>query len=531
MKLIILFFLGALHAQSFSAGLLPEFALGPIQLITFTLAVILIFYGPKRNYLKTFAFSLAYFSFGLYWIYNSVHGFGHIYPAVAWAIVILFAAFLSLFPVLAVFIYRKIGYRNFTGFLAPIIFAASWTVAELIRGYLLTGFPWLNLAYAHAQSPIGAWAPIFGSYGMSFIASLLSAFIAQWALRKENKKEVRFAQFGIISILLSCIILNTIHWSKPYGNLVSVRLVQSNIVQDIKYNPLNLETIINHNLELAMLPAGSQNQPPEIVLFSESIIPTSHKNLPPAFWIKLLSIANQTEAQYIVGLNYEVENTNANSDSTYPFKLHNSLLLVNKDTELLSLYETNNPANLARYDKKHLVPFGEVVPSYVRWFVNMIGLPFIDFSPGSYRQNNFVINGQSIAANICYEDIFGQELLASLFDKNGNPGATILYNASNLMWFGNSSALGQHLEMSKVRARETARPIVRATNTGATAHIDHNGKVLASLPFETTGVLDVLVQGRTGFTIYSRIGDWGIFIVVIGLLLSGFFYRKTTKQV
>ncbi|ADU91318.1 apolipoprotein N-acyltransferase [Taylorella equigenitalis] len=530
MKFLILFFLGALHAQSFSAGIIPEFALAPLQLITFTIATILIFYGTSKTYLKAFTFGLAHFAFGLYWIYNSVHGFGYIHPIISWSIVLAFAAFLALFPVLAIFIFRKVQGLNFVGFKAPIIFSASWTAAELLRGYLLTGFPWLNLAYAHAQSPIGAWAPVLGSYGMTFMATLLSGFVSLWVLRKNIRKEVRFAQFGIIAILVSCIGLKSIDWSKPYGGLTSIRLVQSNIVQDLKYNPLKLNTILDRNIELAMLPAGDSNQPPELVLFSETILPSTQRSIPLSFWTRILTLAHQNEAQFILGINHETDSQTTENQLDYPYDLHNTLLLINKDTDVNSLYDTSVHNNLIKYDKKHLVPFGEMVPSYVRWFVNLIGLPFIDFKSGSDRQNNFSINGQYVAPNICYEDIFGSELLPSLFSHEGNPGATILYNASNLMWFGNSSALGQHLEMSKVRARETSRPIVRATNTGATAHISHEGKVLASLPYETTGVLDVLVQGRTGLTLYARISDWGILVLVLGILLIGLLYRKTTNE-
>jgi apolipoprotein N-acyltransferase len=160
-----------------------------------------------------------------------------------------------------------------------------------------------------------------------------------------------------------------------------------------------------------------------------------------------------------------------------------------------------------RYDKRHLVPFGEFVPWGFRWFVDLMTIPLGDFGRGSPDQPPFAVGGQRVAFNICYEDVFGEELLPALTREDG---ATILANISNIAWFGDSHALPQHLQIARMRTLETARPMIRATNTGMTAAIDFDGRLLAALPPYQLGALSVTVQGRSGLTPYSRTGNWPV---------------------
>jgi apolipoprotein N-acyltransferase len=168
-----------------------------------------------------------------------------------------------------------------------------------------------------------------------------------------------------------------------------------------------------------------------------------------------------------------------------------------------------------RYDKRHLVPFGEFVPPLFSWFVRMMRIPLGDFTRGADRQPPFEIAGQRFAFNICYEDLFGEELLAAITEA---PGATILVNVSNIGWFGHSHALTQHLEIARMRAIETARPMLRATNTGTTAFIDDKGLVRSRLEPFTTGALDDKVQGMTGLTPYARLGELGTLLAALAAL-------------
>jgi apolipoprotein N-acyltransferase len=169
------------------------------------------------------------------------------------------------------------------------------------------------------------------------------------------------------------------------------------------------------------------------------------------------------------------------------------------------------------YDKRHLVPFGEFVPWGFRWFVQMMHIPLGDFGRGANTQRPFAVGGQRVAFNICYEDLFGEEIIDAI---RGASGATILANVSNIGWFGRSHALPQHLQISRMRALETGRPMLRATNTGMTALIDAQGRVVAALPPHEAGLLDVQVQGTEGLTPYVRTGNLGVLVVALAALLG-----------
>jgi apolipoprotein N-acyltransferase len=183
-----------------------------------------------------------------------------------------------------------------------------------------------------------------------------------------------------------------------------------------------------------------------------------------------------------------------------------------------------------RYDKSHLVPFGEFVPFGFRWFVNLMSIPLGDFTRGTSKQKPFVIDGQRLAPNICYEDIFGEELLPAVRGIAGTQdGATILANFSNLAWFGDSWALRQHWQMSRLRAIETSRPMLRATNTGATGAIDHRGRDIAQLPPNRVGVLDTTIQGQQGLTPYVRMGNGLILGISVLILFAAWWRRKSTS--
>ena len=177
-----------------------------------------------------------------------------------------------------------------------------------------------------------------------------------------------------------------------------------------------------------------------------------------------------------------------------------------------------------RYDKHHLVPFGEFIPPWFKWFTRMMNIPLGDFNRGAIGQASFAWQGQRIAPNICYEDLFGEELAARFVDANNAP--TLFANVSNLGWFGNSIAIDQHLQISRMRALEFQRPFLRATNTGATAILNYQGQVVASLPRFTVGVLQHEVEGRSGTTPYAwwaaRLGLWPLWLLALAVLVWGF---------
>src|SRR5690606_35098634 len=202
----------------------------------------------------------------------------------------------------------------------------------------------------------------------------------------------------------------------------------------------------------------------------------------------------------------------------------NSVIGITGDVAPVELVNGRAPW---RYDKSHLVPFGEFVPTGFRWFVDAMVMPLGDFHRGADRQPPFAVGVQHVAFNVCYEDVFGEELLPALqAGADGSPGATILGNVTNLGWFGDSWALPQHLQIARMRSIETGRPTLRATNTGVTAIIDERGRVQASLPTLTQGVLDMTVQGTTGLTPYARTGNVPILVLLALLLAVGAWFQR-----
>jgi apolipoprotein N-acyltransferase len=269
-------------------------------------------------------------------------------------------------------------------------------------------------------------------------------------------------------------------WTRPFGEPLDVRLVQGNVEQDMKFRP---ERTVAAMLDYtARFEAGRAT----LTILPETAWTVPWDRTPEPIAQRLLEHVGRGHA-LALGLPEFV----ADPAGGEP-RLANSVLLLERD------------APPRRYDKHHLVPFGEFVPWGFRWFVDMMRMPLGDFARGAPVQAPFEVGGQRIAFDICYEDLFGEEIRRTL---PGEHGATVLANVSNIGWFGRSHALPQHLAIARMRTLETGRPMLRATNTGVTAAIDGTGRVIASLPSHEAGELDVRVQGTTGLTPFARMGN------------------------
>jgi apolipoprotein N-acyltransferase len=262
------------------------------------------------------------------------------------------------------------------------------------------------------------------------------------------------------------------------------------------------------------MPVPTGGLSPQIVLLPETALAVFQHQLDPAIWLAWRSLAARQGSTIVMGAALFDRAT-----SQYT----NSVIGLNGNTTVASIIAGTTHQ---RYDKHHLVPFGEFIPWGFRWFVDLMHIPMGDFHRGDLVQTPFVIGDQQLAVNICYEDTFGEELLPSL---PGTAGATILANFSNLGWFGDSFALRQHWQMARMRALETSRPMLRATNTGTTGAIDPKGEPIATLAAHRSGILDVSVQGQSGLTPYAR---WGNLPVLLGalLVLAGAVYRRRTRS-
>jgi len=513
---LIALLLGSVHALSFAPQPLPLWMLPFVQIFTLALCLLEVsrLSRTRSALVFGFLFGLGHFTVGLYWLFISMHRYGGLAWPMAALGVLALAAFLALYIVLAVAGLRVAGIHHAgrqlnwrQQLLMAVTCASVWTLAEWLRGTLLTGFPWLNIGYAHAEGVLAWWAPVTGVYGLAWLAAFAAASVALFIRHKDSDRAAGAAVCIGITILigLAGIILSHKAWTDPAGDPLIIRLVQGNVPQSEKFDPALMSQGIATYQELAALEAKSDEGQPDIIVLPETVMPVFQDLIAREIWQQWLRIAAQHDATILMGAPLRDA---AGQHHT------NSAIAFSADTPVEDLMSAQTPH---RYDKHHLVPFGEFVPKGFRWFVDAMHIPLGDFDRGFLGQAPFSLRDQHVAPDICYEDIFGEEIIQQVRpDDGGTPGATVLINVSNLAWFGDTWALRQHLQIARVRAMETGRPMLRATNTGATAAIDPNGTLRALLPTMEAGVLDIEVQGMQGLTPYTR---WGNLPVLLWSLL------------
>ena len=522
---IFLLIAGALQALSFAPEPFPAWALSPLQLVTMAILVRSVWRAnrPSQGAARAWIFAFGQFMVGLYWLTISMHTYGSI--ALPLAIIALagVSAYLAVFAALAGWLTQKIGGAAWSEgdassagpIWAALIWATLWTLSEWVRATLFTGFPWLNTGYAHVDSWFASWASVLGIYGVTFITAFCAAALAGLvgATHFTPKHHPQRAVAGLIAIIFAGLgwVLQTIEWSVPKGQPLVVRIVQGNVDQGLKFDPKLLMYNIQTHLRLAASPVPAGSPAPKVVLLPETALAAFQHQIDPAVWQAWKNLATLQQSTILMGA--------AILDlSTRHYT--NSVIAIDARTDLAQLL---NGQSTPRYDKHHLVPFGEFIPVGFHWFVEMMQIPMGDFARGALVQAPFVIGDQRLAANICYEDTFGEELLPSL---TAQTDASILVNFSNLGWFGHSFALGQHWQISRMRAIETARPMLRATNTGLSGAIDPKGQAIALLPAHKAGVLDISIQGQTGLTPYARLGNLPIIFFSFMTLLLALYRRK-----
>jgi apolipoprotein N-acyltransferase len=383
-----------------------------------------------------------------------------------------------------------------------LVFAAAWLLAELARGVFFTGFPWLASGYAHVDTPLAGFAPWLGVYGLGALAAGLAAGLAVAATRGRRALAGPVAMLALA--LVAGELLGRWDFTAPSGTL-SVSLLQGNVPQDEKFSARYVPEALAGTAAQFAAARGA------LVVGPETVIPLLPSQLDPAFMQALRTPFTMPERAALFGIPL------GDPASGYT----NSALG-------LSATAATGDGGAYRYDKHHLVPFGEFIPLGFKWFTRMMNIPLGDFNRGPETAPSFPFQGERIAPNICYEDLFGEELAARFVPAADAP--TILANISNIGWFGRTVALDQHLQISRMRSLELQRPMLRATNTGTTAVIDHRGNVTHALPVYTRGVLEATVQGRNGLTPFAawagRLGLWPLW--ALGLATLVFFARRRT---
>lgn len=513
---LIVLIAGAIQALSFAPGPLPGWTLPFVQVATLAILANYVFAANNSRQAFTFGwlFGVSLFCVGIYWLTISMHVYGGMALGLAIGALFIFASVLALYIALACTVSNylcgtyKSPLQKWRGqLLNAVIFASSWTIFEWLRGTLFTGFTWLSSGYAHVEGMFTAWAPIFGAYGLGWLAAFSAAAIALMARAKDTDHDKYAAVVIGIAIVFGLlgIAFKHIAWSEATGQPLLARLVQTNTPQENKFAADTFFQYQQAALKLANTDAKTDF--PQLIIMPETVIPALLDQVPEGLWQQWQDLADSRQAQLILGV--PLRRTNAGQT-----KITNSAISIGPKHNIAE-------ANYWHYDKQHLVPFGEFIPAGFRWFVNAMQIPLGDFDRGQPAQTPLKYLGQNFAINICYEDTFGSELAASVAPKGTYPGANIIVNISNLAWFGNTWALRQHLWMARLRAIETARPMLRATNTGITAVIDPSGLVRGMLEPARPGILDAEIIGAKGLSPYVKFGDWPILIIsMLGLLLA-----------
>jgi apolipoprotein N-acyltransferase len=458
------------------------------------------------------AFGFGLFISGVSWIFVSLSVFGNMPPPLAALTTLLFCLVESLFPAFAGALFT--AFAPASNGRRALFFAALWTLAEVLRGEGITGFPWLLAGYSQTPpSPLAAFAPITGVYGVSFLIALSAAPL--WELTRyariplkhsekstnasapaapmtgKQRRSLLFPFFPLLFILAAGIGLRPAEWTKPIGKPLKTAILQGNIPQRIKWLPEHFDETLRIYYRLV------QENPAQLTILPETAFPALLDYLPRDFINSLTHLARREQGKLILGVV-----TREAASQRYA----NSAILLG-DAPF-------DPANAPKYDKIHLLPFGEFVPAGFKWFLKLADIPMSDLSPGPKKQPMLRAGEQKIAINICYEEAFGAEIARAL------PEATLLVNLSNVAWFGDSLAPAQHLQISQMRALETGRTILRATNTGMTAIIGPDGRVQQRLAQFTRAALNGEAQGYAGTTPFVR---WGNALAIMTTLLALLF--------
>ncbi|MEJ6003953.1 apolipoprotein N-acyltransferase [Paucibacter sp. AS339] len=476
---------GLLHTASFSpleAWWLQVLALAVLARLTWSAT-------PRQAALLGGLFGLAWLGSGVWWIHVSLHQFGHIPWLLAVLAILLLAAFLGAYygAAMALAAYLR-GTKAYAGW-RLLIWPACWLAAELLRAGLMTGFPWIVAGYAHTVGPLALWAPWIGVYGITALAALSAMALAGLSRRRWRPALAMLALVGGGMLLPQ-------DFSQSAGTL-RVSLLQPNVPQDQKFD----RDLMEANLE--RLAGQIESARGQVVLTPESVVPLPLDYLDPAYLERLQGSAQ--ERPLLLGIFIGDERSG----------------YVNS----LVGFGGGEPYD---YGKRHLLPFGEFIPPGFHWFVRALQIPMDDQGRGQH-QRSFHVAGQRLRPLICYEDLFGEDFVDS---ASGEGSATVFFNASNLAWFGTLMVQDQHLQFSQMRALEFQRPFVRSTNTGATAVLDHHGRVTARLAPATAGVLEAEVEGRSGSTPYARwlkaCGLWPMWLGLASLLGFAAWRRRAS---
>ena len=454
---------------------------------------------PKQGFKLGFAFGLGWFGAGISWVHVSIADFGGVPLIGSITLMLLLSAYLALFPALSCYLVTK----YFTNRLWPMALPFIWLLVEWLRSWLLTGFPWLSLGYSQIQGPLAGWFPVIGEFGVSGLIVLISASLAICLM---DKKWLPSAI--IVTVLfVSGLALNQYQWARPTGESVRIAMVQGNIEQGLRWTPEQDQPTMDKYKNMT-----ADHWSSDVIIWPEAAIP----QLEPVaadYLNEMDKLAAQTNTGLITGIvNYNFETREA----------YNNLIGLGQRYS-----DEKNGDNTSRghyryfhgnrFSKHHLLPIGEFIPleDWIRGLAPIFDLPMSSFTRGDYQQANIEAKGYHFAPAICFEIVFPNQISANIYYNTD-----FIITVSNDAWFGGSHGPAQHLEIAQARAKEFGLPVLRATNNGITAFIDHQGQIQSRLPQFKAAVLSDDIQQVKGYTLYRSFGDWpawGLSIIIFGL--------------
>ncbi|MCC6202057.1 MAG: apolipoprotein N-acyltransferase [Gammaproteobacteria bacterium] len=443
---------------------------------------------PRRAGWLGFLFGCGLMAVGVSWVQISIHQFGLPVYLFSVGVTIPFVLFLALYPALAGYCVARFRLRaDGVGVLA---FAALWTLTEWLRGWVLTGFPWLYLGYSQVESPLVGFAPLAGALGVSFAVAAIGALLAV-AYRTTTARGRTQALGAIVAIVAAGALLQRIDYSDPAGEPLRVALVQGNVAQALKWEPEARGKTLAIYRELSEPHWGS-----DLILWPETAIPAFPEQVRD-FLTEIGTRALDADTVLLAGMPTMPERA---------LGYRNSVIAI--------------AAEPGRYDKHHLVPFGEYLPlrPLLGPVLDFLAIPMSDFEAGDGAQEPIRVRGFPLGVSICYEDAYSSEI------RRTQPQAALLVNVSNDAWFGDSLAPHQHLEIARMRAIELRRDLLRATNTGISAIIDAHGRIVTRAEQFTATAISGSAVPRQGATPFALMGD--VPIVLAALLITGAAWRR-----
>jgi len=481
------------------AGALLPLAFAPFGWFWLAPLLLLALFGswygqaPREAAWRGFCFGFAAFLCGTWWVYISVRVFGE---APAWLAVFLLlalVAIMGLFLALTGWLAARAA-DGHAGLAWGLAFPGAFTLVEWVRGWVFTGFPWLSVGYAHTDGPLAAWAPVVGVYGVTLVAALAAGWTLGLLVGRGRPRLV--AALGLLALVAATALVQDRQWTRADGRVLRVALVQGAVTQDRKWLPSQRRPTMELYEELSFM-----QRDVDLVVWPEVAIP---------------ALAHQVRS-YLDAVDRRA------ADLGIPLLL--GILVYDFDRE--QYYNSLVALGTAEavYHKRHLVPFGEYfpVPAFIREWMRLMSLPYRDAAAGADDQPPLSVNGMRFAPSICYEDAFGAE------QRDFLPAAGLLVNVSNDAWFGDSIAPHQHLQIARMRALESGRWMLRATNTGVTALIGPDGTVRARLPQFEVDVLRGVVELHGGATPWVRSGNTPAVTLAFLLSAAGFGRRRTSR--